>query len=62
VLFVRGEKSPLLSARAAAELAALCRDGAWIEIANAHHHVPLDQPEALAAAIDDFLAARGLRR
>jgi pimeloyl-ACP methyl ester carboxylesterase len=57
-LFVRGDQSPLLSARAAAELASICRDGAWVEIANAYHHVPLDQPEALAAAIDDFLASR----
>lgn len=56
MLFVRGEHSKVLSAKAAAELSALCRDGSWLEIADAHHHVLLDRPSALAEAIAGFLA------
>ena len=60
VLFVRGEHSRVLSARAAAELAALAPHGSWVEIPGAHHHVLLDRPEELAAAIARFLAENGL--
>ena len=35
------------------------RDGRVIEIGNSFHHVMLDNPGALVAALEDFL--RGLR-
>lgn len=56
VLFVRGEKSRVLSAAAAARLAASCRRGRWVEIPDAHHHVLLDAPELLVSRIREFLA------
>ena len=56
VLFVRGERSSVLSARTASELAGHCRSGSWVEIAGAHHHVLLDRPAELARAIATFLA------
>ncbi len=56
VLFVRGEKSQMLSPAAAAKLALACRAGATVEIPGAHHHVLLDRPAALAREIRRFLA------
>lgn len=60
VLFVRGEHSSMLSRTAAADLAARCRKGRWVEVAGAHHHVLLDRPEALTSVIRTFLREEGL--
>ena len=56
VLLVRGALSRVLSARAAGELAGLCRRGRAVEVVGAHHHVLLDRPAELGAAIATFLA------
>lgn len=55
VLVVRGERSPMLSARSAAKLAAACKRGVWAEIPGAYHHVLLDRPEELSREILKFL-------
>ncbi|MEA2624615.1 MAG: hypothetical protein QOD06_660 [Candidatus Binatota bacterium] len=55
VLIARGEKSPVLSARAANELVGLCRDARGVEIADAYHHVLLDRPAELTQALAEFL-------
>jgi pimeloyl-ACP methyl ester carboxylesterase len=55
VLFVRGAHSEVLPSAAARDLAARCRKGQWIEIPDAHHHVLLDRPKALAKGIRRFL-------
>ena len=55
VLFVRGERSEVISAAAAARLAAACRQGAVVEIPQAHHHVLIDRPEELGREIAEFL-------
>ena len=55
VLFVRGERSKVLSATAAARLAAACRAGRSLEIPGCHHHVLIDRPDLLGSAIRGFL-------
>jgi len=56
VLIVRGADSPLLTAEGAAALAADLPRGRLIEIADAGHHVIVDQPERWLAAVESFLA------
>jgi pimeloyl-ACP methyl ester carboxylesterase len=55
VLFVRGEHSPVISARAQAHLAAACRAGRSVEIPGCHHHVLIDRPDLLGREIRSFL-------
>lgn len=55
VLIVRGADSPLLTAEGAAALAADLPRGRVIEIADAGHHVIVDQPERWLAAVEAFL-------
>lgn len=57
-LFVRGERSPLSSSSAIAELAELVPDSELVEIADAGHFVAVDQPDAFNAAMVDFLERR----
>jgi len=56
-LFVRGSESSFVDAGGLARMAALCPGARTAEIAGAHHHIMLDQPVALAATLDTFLAA-----
>jgi pimeloyl-ACP methyl ester carboxylesterase len=62
VLFVRGSQSRVLRREGAARLAARCRRGASAEIPDAHHHVLLDRPAGLVAAIRHFLERHRLDR
>lgn len=53
-LLVRGSESHLLAPEAAREIVEALPRGRLVEIADAGHHVLLDQPERLLAAISDF--------
>jgi len=55
VLFVRGERSPVISSARIAKLAAACRDGRFVELPGCHHHLPLDHPDLLGRHIGGFL-------
>jgi len=55
ILAVRGALSDVVSADALAEFAAANPRATIAEVAGAHHHVMLDQPEALAAVVQNFL-------
>jgi pimeloyl-ACP methyl ester carboxylesterase len=55
VLFVRGERSPVVSRARIAKLAAACRDGRWAELPGCHHHLPIDRPDLLGRQIGAFL-------
>lgn len=57
-LIVRGEHSSILPREAMAQVAAALPRGRGVEIEGAHHHIPLDKPAELAAAIAAW--ARGL--
>lgn len=54
-LIVRGAESPLLSAEGAEAFASELPDARVREVADAGHHVQIDQPEAVQAAIQAFL-------
>lgn len=56
VLAVRGALSTVVDAAALAAYRQARADVELAEIAGAHHHVMLDQPAALAATLDAFLA------
>jgi len=55
MLFVRGAHSTLLSPRGFAELSAAVPHAEQVEIANAHHHVMLDNPTEFSRAVRGFL-------
>jgi len=55
-LVVRGERSPGLGARELAEVLRRLPAGTAATIPGAGHFAPMEQPEAVAAAIDGFLA------
>ena len=55
VLFIRGEHSTVISKAALAKLSAACRRGQSIELPGAFHHLPIDRPDLLGAAIRRFL-------
>jgi pimeloyl-ACP methyl ester carboxylesterase len=57
-LLIRGSESTALSTRALREMSGEFTDAETAEIADAHHHVMLDQPGAFARAVDDFLKRR----
>lgn len=50
-LIVRGEHSPVMPREAMNKVVAGLPSGRGVEIAGAHHHVPLDKPAELAAAV-----------
>jgi pimeloyl-ACP methyl ester carboxylesterase len=58
-LFIRGQDSRYLSARALAELIQTCPDARGTEIPHAGHHVFLDNPTAFLQAVKIFLDERG---
>jgi pimeloyl-ACP methyl ester carboxylesterase len=55
-LVIRGEDSVVLSAKEATRIAAAVPDGDVLEIANAAHDLTVEQPLALARALESFLA------
>lgn len=55
-LVVRGEHSHLLSAAAAAHVVDRLADGTLAEIRGGGHDLGVQQPEAVAAAVSEFLA------
>ena len=57
VLILRGADSALMSPRAAQKMNRAIRGSILKEIPHAHHHVPLDNPDATAAAMADFLSS-----
>lgn len=56
-LVVRGEHSHLLSTALAAALLGRLRDGRLVEIPNGGHDLGVQQPEAVAAAVREFLTS-----
>lgn len=56
ILFVRGAFSDVVSAEDVRNVTAAVPRMRVVEIADAHHHVMLDRPEALADAVREFLA------
>jgi len=54
-LLVRGELSDILSRSVAARMAATIPNCRLVEVAGSGHPVPLDKPDAFAAALDGFL-------
>jgi esterase len=62
VLAVRGERSRVVTAACLAEFHAANPRAVTAEIAGAHHHVMLDQPDALGRVIGEFLDASGKRK
>jgi pimeloyl-ACP methyl ester carboxylesterase len=57
VLVVRGARSEIVSAAALADFRRCAAPVSFLEIPDAHHHVMLDQPVALARAVGDFLSS-----
>lgn len=55
-LVVRGEHSTVMDAGAARAVARTVAQGRVVEIAGAHHHLPVDDPEAFARAVLDWHA------
>ena len=58
-LLIRGEESALLSNEAGKEFVRQLEKGRFVEIANAGHHVLIDQPESLLACLQEFLDELG---
>jgi pimeloyl-ACP methyl ester carboxylesterase len=61
VLAVRASASEIVGAEAMAEYRAAVAGVELAEIADAHHHVMLDQPEALARVLGEFLDRQPIR-
>ena len=57
VLILRGEHSRLVSARQAHRMRRHIPGAALKTIASAHHHISLDNPDATAAAIGEFIGS-----
>ncbi len=55
-LIVRGELSPLMTDETMEKIVAALPRGRGVEIKGAHHHIPLDKPAELAAAISAWAA------
>lgn len=56
-LIVRGELSPLMTDESMGKIVAALPRGRGAVIAGAHHHVPLDKPTELAAAVAGWAVA-----
>ena len=54
MLFVRGEDSQALPPAGIAEIKAAAPHAVVVTISNSHHHLMLDQPEALAEVVGNF--------
>jgi len=58
-LLIRGGDSPLLSADSARDFVSEVAGGQLVEIADAGHHVLIDQPDRLFEVLEDFLRCSG---
>jgi pimeloyl-ACP methyl ester carboxylesterase len=58
ILVVRGSNSTIMTPAALEEFCAAAPHATVVEIEGAHHHVMLDRPERLAAAVRSFLDTR----
>jgi pimeloyl-ACP methyl ester carboxylesterase len=56
VLLVHAEQSYVLSAEVAGRMAETIRNGKPVRVPNSGHHVPVENPAALAEALTDFLS------
>lgn len=56
VLIVRGEKSIIMSSEEMNRVARALANGRVAEIPRAYHHIPLDEPAAMAQTLLDFAA------
>jgi pimeloyl-ACP methyl ester carboxylesterase len=54
-LLIRGGESALLTAEAALEFSSQLPSCRFIEIAEAGHHILIDQPEALLSSLENFI-------
>jgi pimeloyl-ACP methyl ester carboxylesterase len=54
-LLLRGDRSPIMTAEMAARMRVALPRATYVEISGAWHHLTLDQPAAVARAIDEFL-------
>jgi esterase len=61
-LILRGARSTLLSSRRARWLARKIKGSMLREVPHAYHHVPLDNPQATAAAMLEFIGGLRSRR
>ncbi len=55
-LIVKPEKSPVMNAEYGRKMAARIPHGRFVEVAPSSHHVLLDNPTGLIAAMEEFLA------
>lgn len=58
-LIIRVSQSPMLDLAVARRMAESLPDGRVVEIGDSYHHVMLDNPPALIAALRDFLSSLG---
>jgi esterase len=56
-LLIRGVDSDVLSAETAKQMVARCSHARLVEVADAGHSVPAEQPDRFLALIDEFLGA-----
>jgi pimeloyl-ACP methyl ester carboxylesterase len=54
-LLIRAARSPVLTAEMAEKMVATIPDVRFAEVADAYHHVTLDQPEGFLRAVKEFL-------
>lgn len=60
-LILRGAFSPVLDADVAERMVTELRDGRYVEIPDSFHTLHEDNPEAVQAALEEFLGFRGVR-
>ena len=58
-LLLRGEESALLTHHGAREIVSMIPDAQLVEIAGAGHHVQIDRPAPVLAAMLEFLSRHG---
>jgi esterase len=56
-MLVRAEHSRIMTAEGAEQARASNRNARLVTIPNAHHHVILEKPEAVARVIEEFVAS-----
>ena len=56
VMLVHAEQSYVLSAEVAERMAEVMRNGRLVRVQNSGHHVPVENPGALAEALTEFLS------
>jgi pimeloyl-ACP methyl ester carboxylesterase len=56
VLLIHAEQSYVLSAKVAERMAGVIRNGKLVRVQHSGHHVPVENPGALAEAVTEFLS------